>query len=80
MASISIPSPIKPKALVRSIGIDSWTFGLEKFDGITPLKVAKHMANPAMIWLFTIELTDGQTTFVTRLNDVIVRREFPESH
>ena len=78
MASASLPS--KSKMLVRSIGIDSWAMGLEQFDGKNPLKVAKHMANPSMIWLFTVELINGQVTFVTRLNDVVVRCEFPETH
>lgn len=80
MASVSLPSPSKSKMLVRSIGMDSWTMGLEQFDGKNPVKVAKHMGNPSMIWLFTVELTDGQATFVTRLNGLIVRREFPETH
>jgi hypothetical protein len=76
---MALASPASPKMLVRSIGIDSWAHGLEMFDGQNPLKVAKHMANPSMIWLFTIELMNGQITFVTRLNDIVVRCEFPTS-
>ena len=72
-------SPSKPKMLVRSIHVGAWAQGLALFDGVNPVKVAKHMGNPSMIWLFTVELWEGRATYVTRLNDVVVRREFPET-
>ena len=68
-----------PKMLVRSIHVGAWAQGLALFDGTNPVKVEKHMSNPSRIWLFTVELWEGKATYVTRLNDVVVRREFPQT-
>jgi hypothetical protein len=72
---LSFP-PTKSKMLIRSIDMNSWRLGVELFDGKNPVKVAKHQANPAMIWLFTVEKWAGQVACVTWLNGQVVNREF----
>lgn len=72
--SVVLPS-MKQKPLIRSIDMNSWRLGIELFDGQNPLKVAKHQANPAMIWLFTVEKWGDQVACVTRLNGQVVNRE-----
>jgi len=67
---------MKQKPLIRSIDMNSWRLGIEMFDGQNPLKVAKHQANPAMIWLFTVEKWGDHVVCVTRLNGQVVNREF----
>ncbi len=71
---LSLP-PSKPKMLIRSIDIQSWLTGISMFDGINPVKVAKHKGNPSMVWLFTVERWGDEISCVTRLNGVVVQRE-----
>ncbi len=73
---MSLLPTMKQKTLIRSIDINSWRLGIELFDGKNPVKVAKHQANPAMVWLFTVEKCADQVVCVTRLNGQIVNREF----
>ena len=56
--------------------MNSWRLGMELFDGKNPVKVAKHQANPAMVWLFTVEKWVDKVVCVTRLNGQVVNREF----
>lgn len=67
---------MKQKPLTRSINMNSWLMGIQLFDGTNPVKVAKHQANPAMVWLFTVEKWADKVTCVTRLNGQVVNREF----